>query len=398
MNLAHRIRLDPTPEQASYLRRACGTARFTYNWALAVWKAAYEAGEKPSGLGLKKRFNAIRRDEFPWTYDVHRDCTAQPFANLQKAFTAFFANLKAKRPAGYPTFKKRGQHDSFYIANDKLTVIGDRVRIPVLGWVRMREGLRFEGKILSATVSRQADRWFISISVEVADYAKLRTGDGVVGVDLGIKSFAVTSEGEVIDGPRPLRSGLVKLRRLSKAHSRKRRGSKNRAKSAMVLARHHARVSDLRSDFLHKLSTRLCRENQAVVVEDLHVKGMLRNRRLSRAIADAGWGEFRRQLEYKAAIYGTTVVIAPRFYPSSKTCSGCGSVKSTLLLSERTYQCEHCGLFLGRDFNAALNLAALGLRVTACGEASSGREPCPAKLASVKQEPSTRAHLCARKG
>jgi len=401
MILSHKIALDPTYQQEAYFRRACGAARFTYNWALAGWKRQYEAGEKPSGLALKKRFNAIRAVEFPWTYEVHRDCTARPFDQIQRAFAGFFRRVKAGQKPGYPRFKKKGQNrDSFYIANDKLALSDTAIRIPVIGWVRLREALRFTGKITGAVVSRRANRWFVAIQVDVGDVSRPRTSDAVVGVDLGIKASATLSTGEVLEGPRALRSSIERLRRLSRSHSRKTKGSKNRSKSAMVLARHHAKVADLRNDFLHKTTTSLCRENQAVVIEDLHVKGMLRNRRLARVIADEGWGELRRQLTYKALMFGTEVIVAPRFYPSSKTCSGCGNVKDTLLLSEREYLCDACGLQIDRDLNAALNLRSLGLatpEVTPVERLALVSTSVETKPASAKQEPN-RAHLCAQVG
>lgn len=357
MILAHKIRLVPTREQEEYFRRACGTVRFTYNWALVAWKEAYESGKKPSGRSLKKDFNAIRKSQFPWTYEVHRDCTAGAFDHIQSAFQNFFRTVKAGGKSGYPAFKKKGHSkDSFDIANDKLQLQERQVRIPVLGWVKMRETLRFEGKILGAVVSRSADQWHIAIQVDVGELNRERTGNSVVGVDLGIKASATLSTGEVVQGPKALRSHLKKLRRLSRRHSRKQKRSANRRKSALKLGRIHLRITNIRKDRLDKLSTRLVSENQAVGIEDLHVKGMVRNRSLARAISDEGWSEFRRQLEYKAPMFGTEIVVHDRWLPSSKACSGCGHVKEKLLLGERTYSCAQCSLVIDRDHNAALNL------------------------------------------
>jgi len=355
--LAHSIRLDPNDKQETYFRRACGTSRWAYNWALAEWKAAYGAGEKPSGRALKKKLNAIRHTEFPWTYEVHRDCTARPFDDLQAAFQHFFRRVNAGEKPGFPVFKKKGKcKDSFYVASDKIRFDGERVRLPKIGWIKMREAARFDGKIVGATVSRTADQWRVAVQVDVGEVRKERTGDGVVGVDLGIKASATLSTGEVVEGPKALKSNLKKLKRLSRRHSRKEKGSSNRRRSAMRLAKLHNRISNVRKDHLHKLSTDLCKKHAAVGIEDLRVKGMVRNHKLARAIVDEGWGELRRQLEYKALLYGTEIVIHDRWFPSSKTCSGCGVVKDALSLSVRTFECGNCGLVLDRDHNAALNL------------------------------------------
>lgn len=352
MILSHKIRLEPNNKQRSYLSQAAGTARFVWNWALAEWDRQYKVGEKPKADELKKQFNQIKYQEFPWLGDIHRDAHSQPFADLQKAFGSFFKKITKR-----PRFKKKGvSRDSFYVANDKLRLNGKKVRLPKVGWIRLREPLRFEGKILSARVSREADRWFIAFQVDVGDYKKPRTQHKTTGVDLGITTAATLSDGEKIDGPKPLKRFLKRLQRLSRQHSRKQRGSNNRKKSALKLAKLHRKIKNIRQDFLHKLTSRLCRENQAVGIEDLNVAGMLRNKRLSRAISDVSFGEFRRQLDYKSEIYGTALVVANRWFPSSKTCSNCQQIKDSLSLSDRVYRCDSCGLEIDRDFNAAINL------------------------------------------
>jgi putative transposase len=397
MILAHKIRLDPTPRQEDYFRRACGTARFTYNWALAAWKTAYEAGEKPSGRALKKQFNAVRGEEYPWSREVHRDCTARPFDDLQNAFQHFFRRVKAGQKPGYPQFKKKGKcEDSFYAACDMVAFDGRRVRIPRLGWVKMREALRFEGKVLGVTVSRTADRWDIAVQVDVGEVHKEWSADGVVGVDLGIKTFATLSTGEKIDGPKALRKNIKRLQRLSRRHSRKVRGSNGRKKSAMNLARLHARIANVRKDHLDKLTTNLCHQNQAVGIEDLHVKGMVRNRKLARAINDEGWGQFRWMLSYKAPMYGTEIVVADRWFPSSKACSACGNVVEKLPLSVREWACPACGVTHDRDLNAAKNLepkhVPLGKGELTPVETEALADPSgPVKLRLLKPESSSRS-------
>lgn len=351
MILAHRIALDPTPQQANFMARACGVSRFTWNWALAEWNRQYEAGEKPNGLFLKKQWNAVKHQQFPWVAESPKGANQRPFDDLQKAFVKFF-----KKGAQRPRFKKKGRRDSFYVENDKFRLDGKKVTLPKIGAVKTREPLCFTGKIMGGVVSRVANRWFLSVQVDVTSYKKPRTGSGSVGVDLGLKTTAVTSDGEQFNAPKPLKRLLKKLRRSSQSVSRKQPGSNRRYKARLRLSRLHARIANVRKDFLHKLTTHLCRENQTVVIEDLNVSGMLQNERLARAISDVGLREFRRQLEYKQLIFDTELIVADRWFPSSKRCSRCGHVKSELPLSERTFTCDACGLCLDRDQNAAINL------------------------------------------
>lgn len=354
--LAHKIQLDPTVKQSRYLAMAAGTARFVWNHGLAEWDRQYKAGLKPNGAKLKKEFNKVKYERFPWLEEIHRDAHAQPFANLQTAFVRFFKG-KARRPK----FKKKGRRDSFYVANDKIRFDDFRARLPVIGWVKTTENLRLKGKVMGASVSREGGRWFLSVRVK-GNFARQRKGDGVVGVDLGVKTAIVPSQGQPESAPKPLKKSLKKLARLSRQLSRRKPGSQGRAGAKAQISRLHWHVAQIRKDWLHKITDRLCRENQTVVIEDLNVKGMMANHKLARAISDVGFYEFRRQLEYKAKLYGTEVVVAPRFFPSSKMCSGCGTVKKELTLAERVFHCDQCGLTLDRDLNAARNLRTLGLR------------------------------------
>lgn len=350
MQLAHKIALDPDKDQETYFRQAAGTVRFVYNWALAHWIEQYNCGENPSGMELKRQFNKIKYEKYPWMKDIHRDAHAQPFANIQHAFSSFF-----KGNTKYPTFHKRGCKDSFYVSNDRIEVRGKSVKIPKIGWVKMREELRFEGKIISATVSKRADRWFISISVDTNRSIE-RTEDSTIGIDLGIKSLAVTSSGDAFDNPKPLRKAQKQLKRAQRVVSRRIKGSKNRNKAKKRLARRHARVYNIRQDFLHKMTSSICGKNQAIALEDLNVAGIVKNHCLALAIQDASFGTIRRMFEYKSVIYGCEVRIVDRFFPSSKTCSRCGSKRSNLKLSDRTFICPVCGLVLDRDLNAARNI------------------------------------------
>lgn len=392
MQIAHRIQLDPTAKQREYFSRACGTARMVWNQALAEWTRQYDMGEKPSGMKLKREFNAIKYAKYPWLKGVHRDAHSQPFADLQEAFGRFF-----KQQAKRPRFKTRGKcRNSFAVANDKFRVDATRVRLPLIGWVRMRETLRFNGKINSATVSRTADRWFISIQVEIPDPIPAQKPDSTVGVDLGVKTLATFSSGEVIDNPRPLTRCLKQLARCNRKLARSQKGSRRREKTKRRLQRIHARVANVRKDVLHKLTTRLCEENTCVVIENLNVKGMLSNRKLARAISDVAFGEFRRQINYKSKLYGCEVVVVDRWFPSSKMCSGCGHIKQGLKLSDRIYHCDVCGLTTDRDLNAALNIRAAGLAEHARGPDCSGGEACfivkPRRYEARTTPPQT--HIC----
>ena len=265
-----------------------------------------------------------------------------------------------------------------------------------MGGVRTKEATeKFGGRILSATVSREADRWCVSLAVEVEREDPQPVEGPVVGVDLGLTSFAVISDGTRIESPKPLAQAERRLRHRQRLHSRKQRGSHNRRKSAAGLARLHRRIRCRRADFLHKATTDLAKAQSVIVVEDLFVQGRIRNHSLARSVTDAGWSECRQMLAYKTQWYGSQLVIAPRFYPSTKTCSACGAVKDEMPLGERVFQCAVCGLAIDRDWNAARNLAPLVAgsfpeTQNACGGDGAGRESGPAKLAPVKQEASSR--------
>jgi putative transposase len=397
MLTAHKIALDPNNVQATYFARAAGTARFAYNWALAEWQRQYEACKadvslpKPSQMALRRNLNSIKAEKFPWMLEVTKNAPQMAIVQLGAAFKNFFAGR-----AKYPKFRKKGLHDRFSLTNDQFSIDGSRIRIPNLGWVRMRETLRFTGKIMSATVSRVADKWFVSITVDTPDSPSLpqAKNQGAVGLDLGVLALATLSTGETIAGPKAHKSLLCRLQRLSRGLSRKVKGSKNRHKAKQKLARLHARISNIRHDALHQLTTDLTRRFHTIGIEDLNVKGMVKNRRLSRAVSDMGFFEFRRQLEYKAAQHGAMVVVADRWYPSSKTCSACGYKLETMLLSAREWTCPSCSSVHDRDLNAAINLKNLAVSstVSACGEDGSGSgRKTRAKPASVKQESSSKA-------
>jgi len=379
---SHKIALIPNNKQRTYFAKACGVSRFAYNWALARWKERYEAGEKVSEGALRKELNSIKRKQFPWMLEVTKCAPQLAIMDLGDAFKRFF-----KKQTKFPRFKKKGVRDSFELSNDQFQVVGKRIKIPLLGEVRMRESVRFSGKMMSATVSRQADKWFVSITVETDDIPKTSKNQAVVGIDVGITALATLSDGTKIAGTKPHKHLLPRLRRQSRALSRKTVRSNNHHKAARRLARTHYRISCLREDCLHKLTTHLVQNYGVIAIEDLNVAGMVKNRRLARSLMDSSFGEFRRQVEYKAQMYGRTVVVAPQFFASSKICSCCGTKQEVLLLSVRSWQCEICHADHDRDINAARNLEVYAIQylkerdinsnagsspVYACGEQSNG--------------------------
>ena len=349
--LAHKIRLTPTPEQEVYFKKACGTVRFVYNWALQEWQTQYRAGGQPSALGLKTQFNAMKRTAFPCISDVTKCASEGAFRNIGTAFTNFFA-----KRAKFPRFKKRGRHDSFAIDNSKFRVDGKRVNIPKLGWVRMTEALRFSGKIMNGVVSRIADQWFLSITVQGEFTRPQGENQATVGVDLGLRTLATLSTGETWANPRALRQAERRLARLQRKLSNTLNGSRRRDNARMRVARLYDRIACVRQDATHKLTTWLTRRFQTIAIEDLHVNGMIKNRKLAKHIADANFAEIRRQLTYKARLSGHALLVADRWFPSSKMCSRRGAIHPALTLADRVCVCPACGHRQDRDLNAAVNL------------------------------------------
>jgi IS605 OrfB family transposase len=415
---AYRFALDVTPSQERALLAHAGAARVAHNWALARVKAvmdqraagrSYGVSEQqltPS-LGwslpaLRKAWNAAKADVAPWwsqcskeAFNTGLDALARALKNWSDSRTG----ERAGRPVGFPRFKSRRRSTpSVRFTTGAIRVEPDRkhVVLPRLGRLKTHESTRKlarrleagTARILSATVRRDGGRWHVAFCVEVdrAERTPARP-HAVIGVDVGLKHLAVLSTGRMEPNPRHLESAGRRMRRLARRLSRRvgpdrrsgQRPAKRWERARGQVARAHARVANLRRDGLHKLTTRLAREYGTIVVEDLNVAGMLRNRRLARHIADAGFAELRRQLAYKTGWNGGRLIVADRWYPSSKTCSGCGTVKTKLALSARTYTCNACGLVLDRDLNAARNLAALALE-----EATAGSGPVAGRGADRK--------------
>ncbi|MEO3922419.1 IS607 family element RNA-guided endonuclease TnpB [Micromonosporaceae bacterium B7E4] len=403
---AYRFALDLTPSQERDAYAHAGAARVAHNWALARVKAvmdqrnAERAYRVPDELltpslswslaGLRQAWNAVKAEVAPWWGEVSKEAFntgLDALARGLKNWADSRSGKRAGRPVGFPRFKSRRRTTpSVRFTTGAIRVEPDRMHVvlPRLGRLKLHESARKlarrleagTARIMSATVRRDGGRWHVSFTVEVerAERTPARP-DAVVGVDVGITNLAVLSTGELVDNPRHLVAAQTRLRQMGRALSRKtgpdrrigRRPSKRWERAVARLGRAHGRVANLRRDGLHKLTSELAREYGTIVVEDLNVAGMLRNRRLARHIADAGFAELRHQLAYKTVWNGSRLIVADRWYPSSKTCSGCGAVKAKLALPERTYTCTTCGLVLDRDLNAARNLAALAAEFETAG-------------------------------
>jgi putative transposase len=401
MNLAHKIQLFPNVEQRIALAKAAGCSRFAYNWALAKWTEMYEAKKgnntlpAPSALGLKKEFNKIKEVEFPWIYESPKDANQQAFTNLGTAFKRFF-----KKEAKHPKFKKKHNNDSFYVSNDKLSVDGFNVKVPVIGSVKMAEEIRFEGRILSATVSKDVDVWYISFSIDAtnAEIERNHTNE-LVGVDLGLTTFAVLSTGEEFESPKPLRKNKAILARKQRSLSRRKMGSKRREKQKVKVAKLHRKIRRIRSDFINKTTSKICSENQTIVIEDLDIKKSMQDRKNAFGYSDAGLYEFRRQLIYKSKIYGNNILVANKWFPSTKTCNECGWIDHGMTLNDRTFKCQNpeCNYTNDRDLNASLNLYTLGYsEIYARGHSASGTEQVPSWMVEARtgQAKITQSYTC----
>jgi len=356
-------------KQESLMAQHAGCARFAWNWGVALTKEILDHNQAnpdnkqkfPTGIDLHKRFVSEVKSVNDWLYDSSKCSPQQSLRDLRVAWDRYFK--KISKP---PKFKKKGVKDGFYLEGS-IKVESNRIKLPKIGWVKTHETLP-STHTKNVRITRKADRWFIAFKVNYTPVIPPKTGD-VIGVDLGIKSLAVCSDGTVFENPRAFRRLKRKLAHLQRAVSRKVKGSNNRKKAIKDLARLHFRISCIRKDSIHKLTSWLAKNHSVIVLEDLNVSGMLRNHRLANAIADSGLYECRRQLEYKSEWYGAELILADRFYPSSQLCSNCGH-RQKMPLKERTFNCQKCKMQLDRDLNASRNLASLAVSstVNACGE------------------------------
>ncbi len=367
---AYQYRVYPTDEQKHLLARTFGCARFVYNWALRLRTDAYYKENKRIGYHETSALltQLKQQEEYAWLTEVSSVPTQQALRHLDKAFRNFFEGR-----AKYPTFKKKRNQQSAEYTTSAFKWDGTSLTLAKMTEpldIRWSRPLPDGAKPSTVTITKDcADRYFVSILVE-EDIKQLDPVEQSVGADLGLKEFVILSTGEVVGNPKFFHKDEKQLAKAQRRHAKKRKGSKNRAKARVKVAKIHARIADRRRDFLHQLSTRLIRENQTICIESLAVKNMVKNHRLAKAISDVGWSEFVSQLEYKAAWYRRTLVKIDKWYPSSKRCFDCGHVLDSLSLDIRVWTCPECGVVHDRDLNAACNIHAVGLTVfEACGEA-----------------------------
>src|SRR5215469_3940863 len=363
---AYKTELDLNHAQVTACKRHAGAARYAYNWGQVRKQEAYLAtGKSPSAMDLHRALNALKHTELRWMYDVSKCAPQEALRDLDTAFAHFFRRCTLKQEGKlkgnlcYPHRKTKKQGLGSFRLPSSSVVFPDAIQLPRLGRLRLKEHgyLPMSGtagvKLLSATVSEQAGHWYVSIQVEQEHLVPVNTGP-VVGVDLGVKSLATFSDGTVILNPRHLKRRLKKIKRLHRSVTRKQKGSKNRQHATRILAQQYRSISNQRANTLQQVTTKLAKTKSVIVIEDLHVAGMLKNHHLAQAISDVGFAEFRRQLCYKAAWYGNQVVVVSRWEPSSKTCSGCGWYHADQTLADRMFVCQNparpdCHLVVDRD-------------------------------------------------
>ena len=361
---AYKYRLHPTREQSEFFNKSFGCVRFIYNWGLQKRIEAYMKDKgRISYVQLCAMLTDLKKEEqYSWLREVSNECLQQALRNLDAAFTRFF-----REKEGFPRFKSKSRSRQSYKAILSVHVDQERrrIKLPKIGWVKYGNNRKFEGDVRSVTVSvTPSGKYHVSVLVddgkEIPEKLPV-TFDTTIGIDMGIKDFAVCSNGDTYENPRYLIKAEQRLRTLQRRLSRKKKGSNRRNRARMILARQHEKVANRRQDYLHKISTKIVRENQAIVVEDLNTKGMMRNHRLAKAIGACGWSTFFKMLEYKCERQGKTFIRIGRFDPSSKTCS-CGHVYRGLKLSEREWVCPSCGSVNDRDLLAACNIKRFGLQ------------------------------------
>jgi putative transposase len=368
---AYKIELDPNNVQRTLLLQCAGTARWAWNWGLARRIEEYkETGKSSNAIEQHRQLNALKSTEYPWLYNYSKCIPQESLRDLDKAYQNFFRRVKNGETPGFPKFKSRKNGVGSFRLTGAIRVENDRIRLPRIGWLRLKERGYIPTEdihILSATVSESAGRWFVSVQCRQEIECTQATGEPV-GVDLGIKEMAVVSDGRRFENPKALRKAQAKLKRLQRELSRRKKGGKNREKTRQKIAKVHQRISNIRRDALHKVTSAIVAKTKpdgerpsVIVLEDLNTSGMMANPRLSQAISDVGFAEFRRQIEYKAKWFGSELMLADRFFPSSRLCRHCGYINSELKLSDREWTCD-CGAVLDRDLNAAQNLRRLAIR------------------------------------
>jgi putative transposase len=368
VNKAYKFRIYPTREQEIFFSKHFGCSRFIYNYLLGARRDNYKAGKPLSGLECKKMIPLLKRKkEYEWLKDVNSQSLQESALDLEKAFKRFF---NKSIDSGYPKFKKKRGRESFTVPqNFQVDINFHHIRIPKLGTpikTVFHRSLKKVKKINFITISKTpSGKYYSSINVDEAivhkkPIVKIRNSTKTTGIDLGLLSFLVESSGRKVNSPKYLRLSEKKLNKVQRRLSKRVKGSKNRKKQRFKVAKLHEKVTNQRNDFLHKESRRVVNENQVIYLESLNVKGMIKNRHLSKSIADSGWGEFVRQLKYKAKWFGATIVQIGQWEPTSKLCNSCGQKIVNLTLSDRDWSCMYCGVKHDRDINAAKNIEKIG--------------------------------------
>jgi putative transposase len=373
--------LDPTASQIALLRKHIGAARWTYNWGLAQKLDLYRLGQPaPNWMALSVQLNARKQLDYPWLYEVSKSASMEPLRDLDRAFAAFFRTRGARQRRGLPRFKRKRAGGGSCRFRGVIHVTERSVQLPRLGKIRLKERgyIPTDGKVLSATVKLHAGRWYVSVSVESTIQVPVNHGPAV-GIDLGLAKFASVSDGTVFESYRPLGREVARIRRADKNLAAKRLGSANRRKAELKLAKIHQRIANRRQDFIHKITSQLARTKSVIVIERLNVSGLSRNRALAQRFQDSAFREFRRQLEYKTVWSGGRLILAPNFYPSTRTCSACGFLGEAIPLSQRLFKCSRCALTIDRDLNAARNLLAVA------ASSADTQNACRVNISPLKQ-------------
>ena len=372
---AYKTELEKNNKQTSLLLGYSGMRRYAWNWALERIK---KRELPPNAIQLHKAWNIWKKDNLPWWSEYSKCASQEAFRDLQQAFSRFFKGLKSGKRVGYPKFKNKRVSKKSFRLTGSVHVEDSRIKLPRIGWLRLKEKgyIPVGARVASLTISERAGRWFVSALCHTDQQEPpLFQGGEVLGADLGSKVLAFVSDERRFENPKAYRKLEKQLAMLQRRFARQQKGSGRRERTRQRIAKLHYRIACIRADSTHKATTEIARTKQlsVVVLEDLNVKGMVKNHCLAKTISDAAWGEFRRQIEYKTRWGGIEMALAPRFYPSSKRCSGCGHVRKKLTLDERTYICAECGLKIDRDLNAALNLRDWYIEKNTPSSGESGR-------------------------
>lgn len=356
--------LNPNKCQKIFFEKSFGCTRFVYNWALSKRIEAYQTKKvRLSCIDLCKMLTSLKKEEDKlWLSEVSNECLQQSIRNMDSAFTRFFREKK-----GFPKFKSKKDIRKSYkaINNVQIDFETNRIKLPKIGWIKFYKNRTFDGKIGTVTISKNATgKYFVSILVDDGKETPLKSNieyNTSVGIDVGIKDFAILSNGQIYANPKYLEKAEKRLKVLQRRFSRKKKGSNRREKARLKLAKAYERVTNCRTNFIHQVTSRIVRENQTIIIEDLNVIGMMNNHNLAKHISSVSWGEFFRQLQYKCEWYGKNLIRIGRFEPSSKMCT-CGYVNKELKLSQREWICPNCGQHNDRDLLAAINIKRFGLQ------------------------------------